>query len=159
MIAVGKKAPEFELQDADAKTYLLSEQITKGPLILVFFRSGDWWPPCQRQLVELQTGAEKIAEAGSTLWAVSYDSIEIQGKNREELKVTYPLLSDEGSRVIDTYGIRNTEKDGTDKAGLAHPMTLIIDKKGIVRAKLAHDGHRERHGVADILAELKKLKE
>jgi len=78
-------------------------------------------------------------------------------KVRKKLKLTYPLLSDAGSQVINAYGIRNLDKDGSRREGVALPMTLIIDEKGIVRAKLAHDGYRKRHGVEEILAELKKL--
>jgi len=42
MIEVGKKAPAVELKDTDAKAYSLTDQVKKGPVVLVFFRSGDW---------------------------------------------------------------------------------------------------------------------
>ena len=42
MIAVGKKAPQLALPDADQKSFSLEQQIKKGPLVLVFYRSGNW---------------------------------------------------------------------------------------------------------------------
>ena len=71
--------------------------------------------------------------------------------------IKFPLLSDASAKVINAYGIRNKEKDGTAQEGLATPMTLIIDKDGVVKDKLAHKGVGRRHGVTEILAALEKV--
>ena len=157
MVEVGEKAPAFELKNTDGEILSLEKQVKEGPLVLVFYRSGDWWKYCKTQLVELQKGVSQISETGTVVWAVSYDSAKKASATQKELKLTYPILSDEGSKVIDTYGVRNLKQNGSKIEGVAIPMTLIIDKDGVVKAKLAHDGFRKRHGVEAILAELKKL--
>jgi peroxiredoxin len=35
---VGSTAPDFELADAEGKSYRLSELLTDGPVVLVFLR-------------------------------------------------------------------------------------------------------------------------
>ncbi len=42
VIEVGKEAPDFELSDSTGKTYRLSSYRGKSPVVLEFFRSGDW---------------------------------------------------------------------------------------------------------------------
>lgn len=71
--------------------------------------------------------------------------------------MSYPLLSDEGSKTIDAYGIRNKGAANTRIDGVPHPTTFIVGTDGIVKAKLHHDGHRKRHGGEDILAALAKI--
>jgi cytochrome oxidase Cu insertion factor (SCO1/SenC/PrrC family) len=41
-IAVGKKAPDFELKNQKGKTQKLSEMVKKGPVAVVFHRSANW---------------------------------------------------------------------------------------------------------------------
>ena len=41
-VKVGDHAPDFELKDAHGASYRLSEFVTRGPVVLEFFRSGGW---------------------------------------------------------------------------------------------------------------------
>jgi peroxiredoxin len=41
-VEVGKPAPDFELLDSAGRTYKLSSYRGKNPVVLEFFRSGDW---------------------------------------------------------------------------------------------------------------------
>ncbi len=41
-VAVGKSAPDFTLKDSAGKTYTLSSYRGDKPVVLEFFRSGDW---------------------------------------------------------------------------------------------------------------------
>ena len=41
-VAVGERAPDFELEDAHGASYRLSELVERGPVVLEFFRSGGW---------------------------------------------------------------------------------------------------------------------
>lgn len=41
-VAVGKKAPDFELKDQRGRPQKLSEMLKKGPVAVVFHRSADW---------------------------------------------------------------------------------------------------------------------
>ncbi len=41
-VRVGDPAPDFTLEDARGVSYRLSEMVKNGPVVLEFFRSGDW---------------------------------------------------------------------------------------------------------------------
>ncbi len=41
-LQVGSPAPDFELMDAAGASHRLSELVQSGPVVLEFFRSGDW---------------------------------------------------------------------------------------------------------------------
>jgi cytochrome oxidase Cu insertion factor (SCO1/SenC/PrrC family) len=41
-VKVGDEAPDFELSDSTGRAYRLSDFRGKKPVVLEFFRSGDW---------------------------------------------------------------------------------------------------------------------
>ena len=41
-VKVGDRAPDFELSDAEGRTYKLSDYGGKSAVVLEFFRSGGW---------------------------------------------------------------------------------------------------------------------
>ncbi len=88
--------------------------------------------------------------------AISYDSTEILKAFAGKREITFPLLSDEESRVIDAYMIRNKEA-GSRIEGVPHPGTILIDQKGIIRAKLGHEGYRKRHEPEELIKAAKAL--
>ena len=108
-------------------------------------------------MVELQKNNEKFKEAGLQLVAISYDSLDALEKFGKEKGIEYPLLSDEGSKVIDAYGIRNIEAKDSRIDGVPYPGAFLIDEKGIVRAKFFHEGYKERHTSAEIIEAAKML--
>jgi peroxiredoxin len=105
-------------------------------------------------LVQLQKGLKKLEDAGIQVVAISYDSVEVLQKFAEEKHITYPLLSDSESKTITAYGILNKEATGK-AAGIPYPGTFVIDKEGVVRAKLFREGYAKRH-TADELVEVVK---
>ena len=91
------------------------------------------------------------------LAAVSYDDVDVLNKFGKSQKIRYALLSDAGSKTIDAFGIRNKEAKGSRIDGVPHPGTILIDKEGIVRAKLFYDGYRKRHLAKDIVKAVAEL--
>ncbi len=101
-------------------------------------------------MVQLQSDLAKIQANGAQLVAISYDSSEILKRFATKKSITYPLLSDTGSKTIDSYGIRN--KDATGRtSGIPYPGTYIIGTAGIIRAKLFLEGYKERASTEAIL--------
>lgn len=66
--------------------------------------------------------------------------------------VDFPLLEDQGHRVIDRYGIRNPHS-----RGWPHPATYVIDKTGMVRWMLVETDYRVRPTNDMLLSALKSL--
>lgn len=71
--------------------------------------------------------------------------------------IGFPLLSDTGSRTIIAYGLLN-ESAGGNAEGIPHPVTILLDGQGIIRAKLGFDGYRQRHTSEDLLTAVNQLK-
>ncbi len=72
------------------------------------------------------------------------------------------MLSDEGSKTIDAYGIRNEAMDGkkfgaNDLTGIPFPGTYILDKEGVVRAKLFLERYQVRHTAEQLLEAAKTV--
>jgi peroxiredoxin len=156
-VAVGQKAPEFSLKDQNDRQVALGSLLKKGPVALVFFRSAEWWPFCQKQLVQLQSDLKEIEGTGGQLIAISYDSPEVLKGFATKKSITYPLLSDTGSKTIDAYGIRNKEATGRT-AGIPYPGTYVIGTDGVIRSKLFLEGYKERASTEAIVEALKKAK-
>jgi peroxiredoxin len=88
--------------------------------------------------------------------AVSYDSPATNAKAAAKLGLTFPLLSDPGSKIIDAHGLRNREAAGRAE-GVPHPVVYVIDQAGTIRAKLMRKGFRTRPESAEIIAAVKAL--
>ena len=83
---------------------------------------------------------------------ISYDSCAKLKKFADARGITFPLLSDEGSKTIHAFGIHY-------KDGLPHPCTYLIDRQGMVRAKLAEEGYVKRHQTKELIEAARKAEE
>jgi len=83
--------------------------------------------------------------------AISYDSVEVLAKFADKRKITFPLLSDPGSKTISAYGLLNKEVKGSRIEGISYPGTILIDKDGVIRAKLFQEGYKNRHSTAELI--------
>ena len=109
-------------------------------------------------MVQLQESKEEIEAAGITLVAISYDSVDALKKFADEKEIGYLLLSDEGSKTIDAYGIRNEEaRARTFTDGIPYPGTFVLDKEGTVKAKLFLEGYRLRHQIEQLIEAAKEI--
>jgi len=106
--------------------------------------------------VQLQADLKEIEAAGLTVVGISYDSVEVLAKFAEKRKISFPLLSDPGSKTITAYGLLNKEAKGKTE-GIPHPATIILDGEGVIRAKLALEGYRERHTAKDLTTAAKEI--
>jgi peroxiredoxin len=116
----GAKAPDIHLKDERGRQQSLTTLSGPNGLLLLFFRSADWCPFCKGQLVDLEGSQKSFAAKGINIAAVSYDSTSILADFANRRSITYPLLSDTSSSLIDAFGIRNPEGTGVE-AGIPYP--------------------------------------
>lgn len=143
--AVGAHIPALETKDATgaARSYA-SVSGAKGT-VLVFFRSARWCPFCQKQLIELKALQGPLAKRGYALAALSYDAPEALATFAQKEGVAYPLLSDEGSKTIDAFKLRDPQYAQVHFAnGVPKPAVFVVDHRGVVKAKLALEGYKVR---------------
>ena len=98
------------------------------------------------------TNYEKFKAADTEILAISVDPPDKSQKLAEQLKIPYPLLSDDGHKVIDTYSIL----DPSGKISTA--AVFILDKRGLVRWSYVASDYKVRPLDDTLLAELEKLK-
>jgi peroxiredoxin len=150
-LKIGSKAPAFKLNDQTGKERSLDDLLHEGDkTAVVFFRSADWCPFCIKHLVQLEQGRDKLAKNHINLVGISYDSVELLDKFTKKQKIGFPLLSDPEHRTIIDFGVLNKEAKGKTE-GIPYPGVMIVDSKGVIRAKLFFESYRDRPGVEEIL--------
>lgn len=98
------------------------------------------------------------------LYAVSRDSHEQSLEFAKKIaqdgrgEVTFPLLSDPDSRVIDAYGLRDPAYAGQKVEGIPHPTVYVINKAGRVTWALVESDYKKRPANDEIRAALDALK-
>lgn len=101
-VAVGKLAPAFELNSMEGETYSLQGLLTRGPVLVAFFKVS--CPTCQYtfpflERLHRQLGANDVV-------GISQDSARDSQKFAKQFGVTFPLLIDaEPYAVSRKYGV------------------------------------------------------
>jgi peroxiredoxin len=156
---VNAKAPDIgsPLDHTGKPRSLASLTGAKG-LVLFFVRSVVWCPFCQAQLMELSGGLNDIERRGYKLAGISYETSEVQKDFVARRKVGYTMLADPKSEIIDRYKLRDPQYPPGDFAyGVPRPIIFILDKNGIVKAKLYEDTYTKRPPLALVLETLDKI--
>lgn len=154
---VGQPLPlKITLKDQTGTMRSLSKMAGEQGTVLVFYRSADWCPYCRAQLIDLEQNASStIAQKGYSLVGVSYDNVETLDQFSRKFSITFPLLSDKGSKVIDALNLRNVGYKGMKKYdGAPYPIVIILDAQGVVKANLFEKSYRKRPKISEILAAL-----
>lgn len=73
------------------------------------------------------------------------------------MKITFPLLSDPDSKTIEAYHIRDESAKGGAE-GVPRPGTSVVDKEGVIRAKLFLEGYRDRQTTDALIMAAKAVK-
>ena len=108
-------------------------------------------------MVQLQRDLKSIEAEGIQLVGISYDDTKILKAFSDRMKIAFPLLSDPESKTIDAYHIRNEAAKGRAE-GVPNPGTFILNREGIIRAKLFLEGYRERHTTDALIEAAKSIK-
>ena len=121
MLAIGARAPEFTLPDADGQATSLSNLLRDGPLILYFYPA-DFTPGCTREACQIRNLHGELSAAGLTVAGVSPQSPESHHAFREKHKLPFTLLADVDRFVIKMYGVQGPLGFGVRRA------TFLIDQ-------------------------------
>ena len=72
-IKVGDLSPTFSFTDANGESQSLSDALSKGSILLVFYR-GEWCPYCTKYLSQLSEAEDLFSEKGILIMAVSAEN-------------------------------------------------------------------------------------
>jgi peroxiredoxin len=118
-LAIGAKAPDFELKTLAGETVKLSN--LKGKKVMLNFWA-TWCPPCKEEMPAMEK-LSKQAGKDVVILAVNIDpQLDVQGFI-DENKITFPIPLDTEDKVNETYQV------------LSIPTTYFIDSKGIIQNK------------------------
>ena len=156
---VGSNIPaNFNGQDAKGNDITYADVTGERGLVLGFVRSASWCPFCQSQMKDLENIAADLKGRGYELAVMSYDAPKVLDQFAKKQSISYTLLSDEGSEMIDALGIRETSyKEDSMAYGVPKPVIFIIDPNGKIEGKLAMEGYRDRPPLEDVMAEVDRI--
>lgn len=157
---VGTQAADIGArQDQSGKLRRLSELAGPKGVVLVFYRSAGWCPFCQAQLIAMNDGAAEIERRGYKIVGISYDDPTVSKAFSDRRAISYVLLSDTKSEVIDRWGLRDPQyPEGNRAYGVPRPIMFVIDRRGVIRASLAEETYQKRPPVDVVLKALDALK-
>ncbi len=157
--AVGAAIPKpFVVHDPAGAVSNFDDLTGPKGAVLVFVRSASWCPYCIVQLRDMQAITEPLRLKGYSLVSISYDAGDVLSTFAAKYNVTYKMMSDKGSAMIDAFGIRDPQyKEGSRAYGVPKPAIYIVDKSGVVRAKLAEEGYKIRPPAEAIVAAVDAL--
>jgi thioredoxin-dependent peroxiredoxin len=150
-LPVGQVAPSFTLSNQANQQISLESLLKKGPVAVVFVASADNCSMCQLRLIQLQRNLKAIEASGGHVVGISHDPVVRLTRFAKRQKITIPLLSDTGDKIIDAYQMRNpVANDGTARHGV-----FVLDQKGVIRSKPLLMSHEDQEVVDQLVGELK----
>jgi len=116
---IGKEAPDFVLKSLDGTNLRLSEY--RGQVVLVNFWAR-WAGDSRQEMPALDRINTTYRRAGLVVLGISVDEdLRRAGEFAASMRVSYPILFDTGSNVGRDYFLEKM------------PMTILVDRAGIVR--------------------------
>jgi len=102
-LVAGGPAPTFEMSADDRS--IISNGTLEGSRYVLYFYPEDDTPGCTKQACGLRDSWSRVAETGVEIFGVSPDSVKSHVEFRERFALPFRLLSDEGHRVADAFGV------------------------------------------------------
>jgi peroxiredoxin Q/BCP len=108
-----------------------------GTRYVLYFYPKDDTPGCTTQACELRDSWTRVTGTGVTLFGVSPDSVKSHAKFRAKYSLPYELLSDEGHRLAEAYGVW-IEKTSAGRTYFGNERsTFVIGPDGRIEHVLA----------------------
>jgi peroxiredoxin len=104
-LKIGDKAPDFVLNDPGGAPVSSADLLTKGPLVVSFYR-GVWCPYCNMDLQALEAVRPEIERRGAQLLAISPQTPVNSRKSMRQNSLNFPILSDPHNDVAAAFGLR-----------------------------------------------------
>jgi peroxiredoxin len=135
-LEIGSDVPDFTLLEAPGKSVTLSEELEKGPVVLVFYPA-DFSSVCQKELCRFRDFLADFNELGANVLGISVDGIFSHAAFKEANGIQFPLLSDWEKKVIEAYDVVHENLAGMTR--VAKRSVFVIDTDGTVVYKWVSD--------------------
>jgi peroxiredoxin len=128
MVSIGDEAPDFTapFANGEVETRTLSDVVAaEAPVVLAFF-PGAFTSVCSHEMQTFEERLDGITDPGGTLYGVSVDTPFALNKFREELSLSFDLISDSNRELVDKYGVK-TDFSEMGVHDLAQRAVFVID--------------------------------
>jgi peroxiredoxin len=156
----GDLAPDFALPDATGAMVELRQLLSRGPLVLSFYR-GAWCPYCNLELHAWQRHLPELERLGATLVAISPQTPDASLTLAEKHALAYPVLSDRGNvvarrfgvvytvdermrAVLEGFGVHLSAYNGDSTFELPVPATFLVAKDATIVGAWIDADYRRR---------------
>jgi len=155
--AVGDTAKDFQLATPAGKQVKLSDQLKKGPVVLLVLRGYPEYqcPVCTRQVGQFIANAAKLKKADASVLLVYPGAAQDLAKRADEfirdqsLPDNFHFLIDPDYKFTNAYNLRWDAKRET-----AYPSTFVIGKDGKIKFAKISMTHRGRADAKEVLKAL-----
>lgn len=141
----GDRAPDFSLNAQDGRTISLHDYVGQRSVVLYFYPK-DFTIGCTAEAKKFSANYDEVRKMGAEVIGISSDSARSHESFASECDVRFPLLSDEGARVRELYGVK------ASLGLLPGRVTFVIDKDGIIRRVFSSQMNPRRHVIEAIEA-------
>lgn len=153
MLAVGTKAPSFELPDQNGDVHTLEEY--KGKKVVLYFYPRDNTAGCSKQACGFAELYPQFQEKGAVVIGISKDSVKSHKNFETKYGLPFTILSDTERTAIEAYDVWHEKKMcGKVSMGVVR-TTYLIDEEGVIIR--ANDKVKTADNAAKTLAELEAL--
>ena len=143
-LSVGDAAPEFEASVSDGSTIRLSEMLSSGDGVVLYFYPRDNTSGCTVQACDFRDSFGRFKDSGWRVIGVSTDSAKSHQKFIDKNSLPFELVVDENFSLHEAYGTwREKNMYGKTYMGTLR-STFVIGSNGIlrwVRYKVSPKGH------------------
>jgi peroxiredoxin len=105
VLSAGKAAPPFELAGVDGEKYSLKDSLSRGPVVVAFFKVE--CPVCQYTFPFLERIYQQLRSRGAQVWGVVQDEAREARSFAKEFGVSFPILVDDHPYALSReYGLK-----------------------------------------------------
>ena len=126
-LKVGDMAPDFTLPSTTGKNVTLSEFRGKKNVVLAFYPAA-FTGGCTKEMTAYGQSLDKFETSDTQVFGISTDNTPSQKVFADQVKATFPMLSDFARReVTKSYGVLMPDR------GIANRATFVVDKEGRIQ--------------------------
>ncbi len=151
---VGKKAPAFSLKNQNEKKVSLKDFFNTKNVVLYFYPKA-LTPGCTVQACGITDSKKEFAKLDTVVLGVSPDLPVKLKRFEEKYSLNFDLLSDEGHKICDKYGVWGLKKFMGKEYDGVHRITFIIGKDGKIKHVMPKVKTKSHH--QDVIELIKAL--
>ena len=170
-LKVGDLIPDFELPNALGNKISLKSLLSKGSVVISFYRGG-WCPYCNIELRALQNLLPEFEKYNTSLIAISPETPDNSLNTVEKNNLSFEVLSDIDNKVAKQFGlvfqlpddlrevyhsfnIDVPKHNGNRDYELPMPATYVVNSEGIIKYAFVPEDYTERASPDEILKNIK----